>query len=351
MFWVSEQRLLDQANTIHRNSWTTELEIEELERKVSGSDGVIVAEARSVEALSDHVGENVRNVLPEMGAEEQADSLAEEEVAIVMEIAEVIERVRKDKLPALRNVPKKKLLEETAKVDEVLSKFKTHSITKTNELFYAGAFAVTNRLGVKIDKVAGRKEPMWKRLQNKIKELRKDLSQLEPSKDNGISNFRHWERLERKYSIRVKRMSVVIEELKQRITTIAAKVRRYLGWVDSYRQNKLFENNQRQFYRELDQEKVRCDDDQPVAEESKQFWGNIWSQSADHKQDANWLQDLRSEVNVKKQEKIDITTGGLKKILGRMPNWKSPGPDLVQGFWLKNFSSLYERVRFQLMLR
>ena len=50
---------------------------------------------------------------------------------------------------------------------------------------------------------------------------------------------------------------------------------------------------------------------------------------------------LRSEVNVKKQEKIDITTGSLKKILGRMPNWKSPGPDLVQGFWLKIFSSLH----------
>ena len=84
-----------------------------------------------------------------------------------------------------------------------------------------------------------------------------------------------------------------------------------------------------------------------MAEESKQFWGNIWSQSADHK-DAKWLQDLRSEVNVKKQEKTDITTGSLKKILGRMPNWKSTGPDLVQGFWLKNFSSLHERVRLQL---
>ena len=46
---------------------------------------------------------------------------------------------------------------------------------------------------------------MWKRrLQNKIKELRKDLSQLEGSKDKDISNFRHWERLERKYSIKVK---------------------------------------------------------------------------------------------------------------------------------------------------
>ena len=71
-------------------------------------------------------------------------------------------------------------------------------------------------------------------------------------KDKDISNFRHWERLERKYNIRIKRSNVAIEELKKRITAIAAKVRRYQGWVDSYRQNRLFENNQRQFYRELD---------------------------------------------------------------------------------------------------
>ena len=58
---------------------------------------------------------------------------------------------------------------------------------------------------MKTDTVAGRKEPIWKRrLQNKIKELRKVLSQLEVSKDKDISIFRHWERLKRKYSIRVK---------------------------------------------------------------------------------------------------------------------------------------------------
>ena len=31
-----------------------------------------------------------------------------------------------------------------------------------------------------------------------------------------------------------------------------------------------------------------------------------------------------------------------------MPNWKSPGLDLAHEFWLKNFSSLHERVRLQL---
>ena len=54
------------------------------------------------------------------------------------------------------------------------------------------------------------------------------------------------------------------------------------------------------------------------------------------------------EVKLMLKNKTDITTGSLKKILARMPNWKSPGPDLVQEFWLKNFHSLHERVRLQL---
>ena len=52
-------------------------------------------------------------------------------------------------------------------------------------------------------------------LQNKIKELRKNLSQLESSKDEEVSNVRRWQTLERKCSIKLKTLSVVIEELKQ----------------------------------------------------------------------------------------------------------------------------------------
>ena len=64
IFLVSEQRLVHQANTIRRKSSMTELEIEELESKVTGSDSVITAEARNVEALPDQVEEGRRNVLP-----------------------------------------------------------------------------------------------------------------------------------------------------------------------------------------------------------------------------------------------------------------------------------------------
>ena len=73
----------------------TELDIEELERNVTGTDSVIAEEAKSFGALPDHEREDVRNVLAKMEAEQQDDSLDEEEVAIVMELAEVIEGVGK----------------------------------------------------------------------------------------------------------------------------------------------------------------------------------------------------------------------------------------------------------------
>ena len=109
------------------------------------------------------LGERVRDILTALEADVEINNLEEEQAVIIEEIGEVLEKRQKVKLSALRDIQKKNILEKTAKIDKVLSKFKTHSITKTNELFYAGAVVVTNRLGVKTDKVAGRKEPMWGR--------------------------------------------------------------------------------------------------------------------------------------------------------------------------------------------
>ena len=56
-----------------------------------------------------------------------------------------------------------------------------------------------------------------------------------------------------------------IEKLKQKIVAIGTKVRRYRESVDRFRQNRMFQNNQRQFYRELNEEGERSDDNQPDA--------------------------------------------------------------------------------------
>ena len=74
----------------------------------------------------------MRDILTALEADEEIGNLEEEDVAIIEEIARVLERRQKDKLPALGDIQKKKLLEETAKIDKVLCNFKTNSITKTN---------------------------------------------------------------------------------------------------------------------------------------------------------------------------------------------------------------------------
>ena len=62
-----------------------------------------------------------------------------------------------------------------------------------------------------------------RRLQNKIEELKKDLSEVESSNDKEVSKARDWQTLEKIYSVRVKILGVVIEELKQKIASICSK--------------------------------------------------------------------------------------------------------------------------------
>ena len=53
-------------------------------------------------------------------------------------------------------------------------------------------------------------------------------------------------------------------------------------------------------------------------------------------------------TSVEQQCDIKVSSELIEKQLRKMPNWKSPGPDALQGYWLKNFSSLKERIARQL---
>ena len=62
-------------------------------------------------------------------------NLEEEEVAIIEEVAGVLERRQKDKLPAPRDISQRKLLEETVKVNKVLCKFKQTALQRLVNYF------------------------------------------------------------------------------------------------------------------------------------------------------------------------------------------------------------------------
>ncbi|MEO0683920.1 MAG: reverse transcriptase family protein [Cyanobacteria bacterium J06649_11] len=85
--------------------------------------------------------------------------------------------------------------------------------------------------------------------------------------------------------------------------------------------------------------------DGPNSDEARQFWSKIWSEEGTFNRNAAWLRDIEDDFSrVKQQENVQITTGDVLKGIRKMSTWKAPGPDGVQGFWFKKFTSVHQRI-------
>ena len=59
--------------------------------------------------------------------------------------------------------------------------------------------------------------------------------------------------------------------------------------------------------------------------------------------------DVEEEMkHIQQQNDIHISVDSIMRKLKSTPNWKSPGPDGVQGYWLKNLTSIHQRLALQL---
>ena len=183
-----------------------------------------------------------------------------------------------------------------------------------------------------------------------IGKLRKELSRIESwftgrwkKKNKEVK-----EELNRKYKIKEKGFKHVMDEIKQRILAKSTKIRRYIQRNQQYSQNKMFASNQKRFYNNISNKSNTRQVD-PDPEKAKEFWKSLWDVPVSHNKEAQWLKDIKSELTeTPKQEDIEITSEDVKQKLSQTPNWKSPGLDGIQGYWLKNYTSLHERIATQL---
>ena len=71
-----------------------------------------------------------------------------------------------------------------------------------------------------------------------------------------------------------KGINLVIKDLKQRLIAKKTKVKRYEQRISQFRQNRLFQVNQKQVYKDLNGEK-QGDKIIPNSEDSIKFWSDI----------------------------------------------------------------------------
>ena len=74
----------------------------------------------------------------------------------------------------------------------------------------------------------------------------------------------------------------------------SAKVKRYEQRIEQFRQNRIFEFDQKKIYTELNRNGIRSNDVRN-AEKCTKFWGNVWGVRKEHNGDGEWLKDLERE--------------------------------------------------------
>ena len=96
------------------------------------------------------------------------------------------------------------------------------------------------------------KNPGGKEQYNSQK-LRKHVNILERVKRGEIKKKEKYKVIEHIYRIKKKGLSVVPENLKQRLQTKATEVRRYDQRIEQYRINRFFEQDQKRVYQQLNE--------------------------------------------------------------------------------------------------
>ena len=114
----------------------------------------------------------------------------------------------------------------TTKVNRVTEQIETKNTNQTNNLIRAAGVWVADQLCLKKYEGGKKKDPWWKRrVEEDVKQLKKDINILERVKKEQIGARKEGKvkLVEEKYGVKIKSLTTVIEELKQRIIAKAAK--------------------------------------------------------------------------------------------------------------------------------
>ena len=153
--------------------------------------------------------------------------------------------------------------------------------------------------------------------------------------------------LDENYGVKRKGVRIAIEELKQRMIAKSAKVQRYEHRITQFKQNRLFHIDQK-LHSQLNGGR-KFSNNVPDADESMRFWSDIWSVKKEHNREAAWLRCLQNEKNRDHfQEPAKASIENVRKQGQKIPNWKAPGKDGVQGYGIKYLTSLHMRIVYQL---
>lgn len=344
---ITSSGLADVRRNIEKNKWLTKIELNEIVEKINEKTEKIVPKTP---ILTFERTETIKTKTKKENKERESfqlpttiEPILETEQLIRHKLTQLQTIDLKDRKRINKFKPSKETYELLKSVNlAILSiiKDKQLDLTEINQLIYAAASVVSGE--IESQESSQKDEPRWKvRIKEKIYTLRKEISLLSEfeTKLSSQSLKRKTDKILQKHnSSDATELSRI---LKMKMQAKAQRLRRYTKRSKQFQQNKLFQENGKKFYRELNQ-KQKPVEEPPSNFSIETFWKGILEDEQKHNSEAKWIhQEKERHVNVVDGEWNDITLEEMKEILKSLHNWKSPGLDKVQNFWIKNLDSLH----------
>ena len=178
-FQTTSQRLADQVRTIIKKGGFSDLELLEIHQKTNKQDNNTVPDTSSVVKQNQSnrnelpTSQNENATLPN-NAQPSNPKETSQEQKINLENVKRITNSEKATLPSLRNIEWRTLKIETNEINQVLPYISTNNLTELNELIYAGAKLVSEKIGITSKSTKKKSKPAWEiRLETQIKKSTK----------------------------------------------------------------------------------------------------------------------------------------------------------------------------------
>ena len=155
-FQKTSQRLADQVRTLIRKGWFSNIEIIEIHQKINdqqSSNNTLpgtsnINKQNQSTRKEPQTLENENSTRPNTAQPTKPEQILSQEQKLNLENLKRIMNSEKISLPSLRNIEWKIVRAETNKVNQVLTYISTNNITDLNELIYAGAKLVCEKIGI-----------------------------------------------------------------------------------------------------------------------------------------------------------------------------------------------------------
>ena len=135
----------------------------------------------------------------------------------------------------------------------------------------------------------------------------------------------------------------ILHRLKMKLDALCKRRKTQIANKTRFQNNKLFKHNQKAFYAKLrngdEGEKIT---EPPTKEDIQKYWGGLFGDKLMHNKKAEWLNDeMKDMEKIEEAVWVDISPEKLTLAAKKLSNWKAPGLDLVQNFWIKYLYALH----------